>query len=314
MADKYTDDKLYKVVRKDGSHLNTKVNPDGTKSALQFTDDNNDLNGPVDLIEVDEEELIRTEYIQVPQNKRSLGELLVDEVFVPVIRDATTQLLEYGTAKAETWIEEKVVPVAKTKVKAGWENLKLFISTIKDSDTDAKQYASSCDGIHLLTSGVSGMPYHQVVFGASSIVGDLTYAIDAAFESIVEIEKNEDKELHMVDNVIFDRLLNDDEVELAKQIFVPSPNPTVNYNTSYGLFLGYTIGLDPNQYSVAEFPGIVEEKMQEDIRRNIDYILQKIRDNNLNLHSFYFYVLPFNDGETDKKDIMEAVLKGDVDL
>lgn len=117
MADKYTDDKLYKVVRKDGSHLNTKVNPDGTKSALQFTDDNNDLNGPVDLIEVDEEELIRTEYIQVPQNKRSLGELLVDEVFVPVIRDATTQLLEYGTAKAETWIEEKVVPVAKTKVK-----------------------------------------------------------------------------------------------------------------------------------------------------------------------------------------------------
>lgn len=32
------------------------------------------------------------------------------------------------------------------------------------------------------------------------------------------------------------------------------------------------------------------------------------------LKSFYFYVLPFNDGETDKKDIMEAVLKGDVDL
>lgn len=138
MADKYTDDKLYKVVRKDGSHLNTKMNPDGTKSALQFTDDNNDLNGSVDLIEVDEEELIRTEYIQVPQNKRSLGELLVDEVVVPVIRDATTQLLEYGTAKAETWIEEKVVPVAKTKVKAGWENLKLFISTIKNSDKPIK--------------------------------------------------------------------------------------------------------------------------------------------------------------------------------
>ena len=138
MADKYTDDKLYKVVRKDGSHLNTKVNPDGTKSALQFTDDNNDLNGPVDLIEVDEEELIRTEYIQVPQNKRSLGELLVDEVVVSVIRDATTLLIEYGTAKAETWIEEKVVPVAKTKVKAGWENLKLFISTIKDSDKPIK--------------------------------------------------------------------------------------------------------------------------------------------------------------------------------
>ena len=52
MAEKHTDEKLYRVVRKDGSHLNTKVNPDGTKSALQFPDDNNDLNGPVDLLEV----------------------------------------------------------------------------------------------------------------------------------------------------------------------------------------------------------------------------------------------------------------------
>lgn len=135
---KHTDEKLYRVVRKDGSHLNTKVNPDGTKSALQFTNDNNDLNGPVDLLEVDEEELIRTEYISVPQAERSLGERLIDEVVVPVIRDATTQLLEYGTEKAEIWIEEKVVPVAKSKVKAGWENLKLFISAIKDFDKPIK--------------------------------------------------------------------------------------------------------------------------------------------------------------------------------
>lgn len=138
MAEKHTDEKLYRVVRKDGSHLNTKVNPDGTKSALQFTDDNNDLNGPVDLLEVDEEELIRTEYISVPQAERSLGERLIDEVVVPVIRDATTQLLEYGTEKAEIWIEEKVVPVAKSKAKAGWENLKLFISAIKDFDKPIK--------------------------------------------------------------------------------------------------------------------------------------------------------------------------------
>lgn len=138
MAEKHTDEKLYRVVRKDGSHLNTKVNPDGTKSSLQFTDDNNDLSGPIDLIEVDEEELVRTEYVQVPQEERSLGERLVDEVVIPVIRDATTQLLEYGTEKAEMWIEEKAVPATEAKMKAGWENLKLFISAIKDSDKPIK--------------------------------------------------------------------------------------------------------------------------------------------------------------------------------
>lgn len=138
MTDRYEDDKLYRVVRKKGSHLNTKVNPDGSKSALQFTDEHNILNGPVDLKEVDEEELIRTEYIQVPQEERSLIERLVDEVAIPVIRDVTTQLLEYGTEKAAMWIEDKVVPVAKAKVKAGWGNLKLFISALKHSDKPIK--------------------------------------------------------------------------------------------------------------------------------------------------------------------------------
>ena len=99
MAEKHTDEKLCRVVRKDGSHLNTKMNLDGTKSALQFTDDNNDLNGPVDLLEVDEEELIGTEYISVPQAERSLVERLIDEVVIPVIRDATTQLLSMELKK-----------------------------------------------------------------------------------------------------------------------------------------------------------------------------------------------------------------------
>lgn len=70
MPDNHIDDKLYRVVCKDGSHLSTKVNPDGSKSTLQFTDNSNELSGPVDLVEV-------------------------DEVVIPVIRDATTQLLEY---------------------------------------------------------------------------------------------------------------------------------------------------------------------------------------------------------------------------
>lgn len=36
------------------------------------------------------------------------------------------------------WIEEKAVPATKAKMKAGWENLKLFISAIKDSDKPIK--------------------------------------------------------------------------------------------------------------------------------------------------------------------------------
>ncbi len=180
--------------------------------------------------------------------------------------------------------------------------------------TDAKQYNSVCDSIHLLTSGTSGLPYHQVVFGTSNIVGDLAYAIDGAFESILRIENNEDNELHMVDSLILDRLATDEEIELARSIFLPSPEASAPYNTSYGVFLGYTLGLNAANYPLGQYPAIVEEKMQADIQHNVDYILAKIRDNNLGMHSFYFYILPFDDAEDEKKSIMEAVLKGEVDL
>lgn len=138
MADKQTEDQLYRVVCKNGSHLNTKLNPDGSKSALQFNDGNNELSGPIDLIEVSEDELIRTEYIHAPQKERTLCEQLVDEVVIPVIRDVTTQLLEYGSEKAEIWLEDKIVPTAKAKLKVGWDNIKLFASALKDLDKSIK--------------------------------------------------------------------------------------------------------------------------------------------------------------------------------
>lgn len=179
--------------------------------------------------------------------------------------------------------------------------------------TGAKQYGSTCDSIHLLTSGTSGKPYHQIVFGASKIVGDIGYAIDGAFESILRMEQGRAKELKMVRDVSMDLMCSPDDVALAKDILIPSPNKKIQVNTSYGIFLGYSLGLGKD-YPLAQFKEIAESKMQDDIKAQIPRILQKIKDNNLGVHSFYFYVLPFNDAEEEKKSIIEAVLKGDVDL
>lgn len=86
--------------------------------------------------------------------------------------------------------------------------------------TDGKQYDSIADSIHLLTSGVSGRPYHQVVFGSSNIVGDLGYAIDGAFEKICRIEQHEVQEIHMANQLIFERMATDEEAALVKDIQV----------------------------------------------------------------------------------------------
>ena len=64
--------------------------------------------------------------------------------------------------------------------------------------TDGARYNSEPDNINLLPAGISGMPYHQVVFGSSSIFGDLKYAINNAFDRIISIEQHKSDELGRV--------------------------------------------------------------------------------------------------------------------
>jgi hypothetical protein len=54
--------------------------------------------------------------------------------------------------------------------------------------------------------------------------------------------------------------------------------------------------------------------MAYDIKQHAKYIAEKIHANHLDSHSFYFYILPFDDAEAEKKAIMENVMKGDVML
>jgi len=48
--------------------------------------------------------------------------------------------------------------------------------------------------------------------------------------------------------------------------------------------------------------------MRIDIKQHASYIASKINSLNLNTHSFYFYIVPFNDAEEDKRKIMEDLL------
>lgn len=56
---------------------------------------------------------------------------------------------------------------------------------------------SKSGGVHLLSFNRSGQPVHQLVFGASDIIGNLSAAVDRAFGKIAKIEANGDEELRM---------------------------------------------------------------------------------------------------------------------
>ena len=62
------DEKVYRIKTKEGAHINEKVKDDGSRAAIQFDEDNG-LQGPVDLVEVDESEYTREVYVEVEKER-----------------------------------------------------------------------------------------------------------------------------------------------------------------------------------------------------------------------------------------------------
>lgn len=129
--EKVYDDKLYYVVRRKDSHVNTKVNSDGLKAAIQF-DENNNLTGPVEIIEADEKEWIRPEYIEIEPRLRSWKQIILEEIVAPAARETLEQVLDIGYQHFCVWMEQTAVPKAKEKSVEIGKNIKFYFSAIKD--------------------------------------------------------------------------------------------------------------------------------------------------------------------------------------
>ncbi|MGL5973148.1 MAG: HamA C-terminal domain-containing protein [Oscillospiraceae bacterium] len=166
------------------------------------------------------------------------------------------------------------------------------------------------DSVHLLSRTDSKGVYHQMVFGTSNIIGDLRDAVDSAFNALQEIKAAGVKELQLVEKTIFNRCFDDETTERIKTIILPSKGVNSIPEPAFGLFLGYTLGLDKTKYPTRQFCDVAEKKMQSDIAKHIDYIIQKINALGMTAYSFYIYVLPLNDAEIDKKAIMSDLLMG----
>lgn len=178
--------------------------------------------------------------------------------------------------------------------------------------TDLSQFKSECKGIHLLAP--KNMPTntkYEMVLGASNLVNDLRTAIDQAFEIVLKIDKHESREVVMVQKMSLDRFFDDEDIEVLKASIIPQQRHEDNYDIAYGLFLGYKLGVKAAGRG-QEFEDLALKKMVKDIQVHASYIADKIKSNHLDGHSFYVYVVPFNDIDSEKEAIMEPVLKGGV--
>ena len=156
----------------------------------------------------------------------------------------------------------------------------------------------------------AGQPFHQLVFGASDIVGDLQIAIDRAFDKIIAVENNHDLELQMVDNTTQWTIYDPDATDYMVKLMTPQRNGTYKPDMAFGAFLGYTIKLDQPETDSQKYRVAVKEQLKRDISKVQPYIVKKIQDNGLSGYSFYFYLLPFNDAVNEKTSIIQELLSG----
>lgn len=171
---------------------------------------------------------------------------------------------------------------------------------------------SKSDGIHLLSLDRSGQPFHQLVFGASDIVGDLSAAVDRAFDKIIKIEAHGDDELRMVESTTQWTIYDPDATQYMVELMRPQKGGTYKPDMAFGAFLGYTIQLDNPETDSQKYRTAVKDQLIKDIAAVQSHITDLIVKNGLSGYSFYFYVLPFNDAPNEKVSIVNELLTGGV--
>lgn len=173
----------------------------------------------------------------------------------------------------------------------------------------ATPFGKESDSVHLLSIGdVAGMTCYQTVFGTSNIKGKIKKAIDNAFDAIVRIESETGGGIQIVSSPTLEESFEPEMLQQVLSAVVPKPGSDIVNNKAYGVFLGYSVGLDPNTRGNIAFLQTLDAKMKSDIKNHAGYIANKIKSLGLDSHSFYFYIVPFNDAEMDKKQIMENLM------
>lgn len=170
--------------------------------------------------------------------------------------------------------------------------------------------ASKSDGIHLLATTEHGRPFNQLVFGASNIDGDLNAAVDRAFDRIVSIEQNADSEFKTIENTAYGLMFDNNTIEYLRDVMIPRKQFQYKPDMAFGLFLGYTLKIDPPVTDSALYRTAAEEQLKRDIASAKDYIAGVIKQRKLEGYTFYCYILPFNDAPTEKTNLIDEILEG----
>jgi hypothetical protein len=173
------------------------------------------------------------------------------------------------------------------------------------SKVEIRGKQSKSDGIHLLKYNDVKQTKYQLIFGTSSIHDSIYDALDEVFEMLLQIKDGNKYERDTVDITLCNNTFDESTTELLKTILIPQKGKP-KIPMAFGIFVGYSVGINNNNND--KFFTEVQNKMKKDIEEVIPYISNKAHNMGLEAYSYYFYFLPMNHAEQDKKAIMEELM------
>lgn len=175
---------------------------------------------------------------------------------------------------------------------------------------------SRTDGVHLLKLNDSGKDRYQLVLAASDITGDIYKAVAKVLLQLDDIVGAMKNERQMVDRAVLSSSFDADTTAYLKSILIPSRASSGRPDISFGIFIGYSLGIDASQFDTDTYRTKAMKKMKKDVEDIAPYIsiqlakMALLGKNNIGNHSFYFYFMPFDDADKDKNTIMQNLLSG----
>lgn len=126
MRNKESDGKFYRIYNDQNSHVNRKINQNGRKAAIQFGNADNKLSCPLEIEEVDIEEIIE---MNGRKDMNPYVRLVLEKIIAPSIQYA----FAVGTDKFLNYLANKGIPSAKRAIKEFGKNRKVYLEGIRDA-------------------------------------------------------------------------------------------------------------------------------------------------------------------------------------
>lgn len=186
--------------------------------------------------------------------------------------------------------------------------------------TNPNMYFNGADGVHYLKLSNGDF---QLIFGESKAYEDLADGLSAAIDSVFKFKNDaiKDDVSGQIRGITFEKgLLNahlttetysEEERAFLKSLIYPKATQSFCVDTAFAIFVLYNIQIPDEQKlkSNTEFRSWLFDDLKNSIVKLLPKILKEISDKQLGGHSFYFYIVPFE----NMLESRESVLRGAIE-